>query len=80
MQPVGLLLMKILEDQFKFNAYGLNPYAIVIKYHEDLSPQIISEMLLESDVDFIGEIKIKEINDWLAKRKEEWILEHGVPI
>ena len=73
-------MYKELEKQFHFNAYGLNPYDIVIKYHEDLSPQIISEMLLESDVDFIGEIKIKEINDWLVKRKEEWILEHGVPI
>ena len=73
-------MYKELEKQFHFNAYGLNPYDIVIKYHEDLSPQIMSEMLLESDVDFIGEIGIKEINDWLAKRKEEWILEHGVPI
>ena len=75
-------MYKELEKQFHFNAYGLNPYDIVIKYHEDLSPQIISEMLLEypPHEDFIGEIKIKEINDWLVKRKEEWILEHGVPI
>lgn len=72
--------MKILEDQFKFNAYGLNPYDIVIKYHGDSSPEIMLEMLFEFDVDFIGEIEIKDINDWLAKRKEEWILEHGVPI
>jgi len=77
---IGNGILKELDRQFHFNAYGLNPYDIVIKYHEDLSPQIMSEMLLESDVDFIGEIGIKEINDWLAKRKEEWILEHGVPI
>ena len=77
---IGNGILKELDRQFHFNAYGLNPYDIVIKYHEDLSPQIMSEMLLESDVDFIGAIEIKEINDWLAKRKEEWILEHGVPI
>jgi len=71
MQPVGLLLMSLLEDQFKFNAYGLNPYDIVISEVEELPLQIQKE---------VNEIEIKEINNWLTKRKREWELEHDVPI
>jgi hypothetical protein len=63
--------MSLLEDQFKFNAYGLNPYDIVISEVEELPLKIQKE---------INEIEIKEINDWLTKRKREWELEHDVPI
>jgi hypothetical protein len=63
--------MSLLEDQFKFNAYGLNPYDIVISEVEELPLQIQKE---------VNEIEIKEINNWLTKRKREWELEHDVPI
>jgi hypothetical protein len=63
--------MSLLEDQFKFNAYGLNPYDIVISEVKELPLQIQKE---------VNEIEIKEINNWLTKRKREWELEHDVPI
>ena len=80
MQPVRLLLMEILNNQFLFNAHGPNPYDIVISESDELSDEIQAEILLEADADYVNEIPVKDINNWLANRKTEWELEHGVPI
>ena len=80
MQPVGLLLMSLLNNQFLFNAHGLNPYDIVISESDELSDEIQAEILLEADADYVNEISVKDINNWLANRKTEWKLEHDVPI
>ena len=59
---------------------NLNPYDIICDEPTDLSPQLQQEILQDAEVESINEITRKEMHNWLACRKIEWELEHGVPI